>query len=665
MSSTFQVLFNSCGERIVEATCFTYESLGKSQIRLLKLFPGKKGDELLCELEQTSLQKAPKYLALSYAWGNNVQDRSILVQTDHETWSELMVTSNLLAALVRLRHPSEICYLWVDQVCIAQNDDAEKSLQVQLMDLIYARAKKTVVWLGDDDRYTPLIREMTERLSPRASKFSDISEMNFKDQLAVKNLINIAAFGDGLAKERREAVVQFLGRAWFRRAWVYQEAIVAAEVEVYCGEFCVSFDILARMVLAAYYLAKIERDGIWCKQIKKSKGFGPLRAIWYDREQYHERNILEPLDFLHILWRARKYLEASKPEDMVYSFLAFDDLSCDHKIKADYMISSQEAYTKLACSMIKSRKSLDILQCVVATKHPKPVGPINIPLPHLPSWVPDWSNRRFSGGAPILCPGMPHHFDACRGRQHDWIHGDPQNSNILHVKGHIIDGIHTIIAHDCEDSTYFKESLRQVLKLDALIMLLGDKLNRVADELDRPRTDQENSSNPKHNRDPKIHPRRKYDDIPATALRTLLADGSFGRVQPIERQRSIGPKKVEHSMSELLRVYYAEGNRLFDPENTKDAILHRYIRDTGTVAEGKRPFLTHHLDIGLGFLNFRKGDLVVILYGSKAPCVLRRKSHQSKEYRFMGHCYLDGWMYGDNPRRYKWWEKEAKMFALV
>jgi len=38
---------------------------------------------------------------------------------------------------------------------------------------------------------------------------------------------------------------------------------------------------------------------------------------------------------------------------------------------------------------------------------------------------------------------------------------------------------------------------------------------------------------------------------------------------------------------------------------------------------------------------------------------LRRKTHQSKEYRFMGQCYLDGWMYGDNPRNYRWWEKEG------
>jgi hypothetical protein len=136
------------------------------------------------------------------------------------------------------------------------------SQQVQLMDKIYARAEKAVVWLGDDDRDTPLIREMSERRLPWASKLGDISQIHLMDQLAVNDLIDVASFGAGQANERREAVVRFLGRAWFRRAGVYQEAVVAAEVEVYCGEFCVSFDILARMVLATYYLTRVEKDGV-------------------------------------------------------------------------------------------------------------------------------------------------------------------------------------------------------------------------------------------------------------------------------------------------------------------------------------------------------------------------------------------------------------------
>ena len=97
------------------------------------------------------------------------------------------------------------------------------------------------------------------------------------------------------------------------------------------------------MVLATYYLTRVEKDGVWCEKIKKRKGFGRYEQFGtIASNMYHKRNRSEPLDFLHILWRARKYLEALNLGDTVYSFLAFDDFSCDHKIKADYMISPHE-----------------------------------------------------------------------------------------------------------------------------------------------------------------------------------------------------------------------------------------------------------------------------------------------------------------------------------
>jgi hypothetical protein len=188
-----------------------------------------------------------------------------------------------------------------------------------------------------------------------------------------------------------------------------------------------------------------------------------LQAFWYDREQYHDR---KRLDFLHILWRARKYVEASRPVDMVYSFLAFDDLTKEFKVRVDYKIHPREIFRNLASSMIKSSQSLQILQRVVATQVPKIAETANVLPRELPSWVPDWSNRRFSGGTPILCPGIPYHFEACRGNKHIWIEGDPHNSNTLYAKGHIIDMIYTVIPNYSEANTYLKMSLRQVLKVE-------------------------------------------------------------------------------------------------------------------------------------------------------------------------------------------------------
>jgi len=59
----------------------------------------------------------------------------------------MLVTSNLPLFL------EEICttnlgFLWIDAICINQNDNAEKSVQVQRMDLIYSNATQVIAWLG-------------------------------------------------------------------------------------------------------------------------------------------------------------------------------------------------------------------------------------------------------------------------------------------------------------------------------------------------------------------------------------------------------------------------------------------------------------------------------------------------------------------------------------
>lgn len=38
--------------------------------------------------------------------------------------------------------------IWIDALCINQDDDEEKGIQVQMMDRIFQEAKRVAVWLG-------------------------------------------------------------------------------------------------------------------------------------------------------------------------------------------------------------------------------------------------------------------------------------------------------------------------------------------------------------------------------------------------------------------------------------------------------------------------------------------------------------------------------------
>jgi hypothetical protein len=64
-------------------------------------------------------------------------------------WARFYVRPNLHSALQRLRsYERRHIYLWVDAICIDQNNNPERSIQVTKMAEIYNRASNVCVWLG-------------------------------------------------------------------------------------------------------------------------------------------------------------------------------------------------------------------------------------------------------------------------------------------------------------------------------------------------------------------------------------------------------------------------------------------------------------------------------------------------------------------------------------
>lgn len=63
---------------------------------------------------------------------------------------ECTVTKNLGAALQKLRLPDGARKIWIDALCINQDDVLERNEQVRLMGEIYSRCSRVIVWLGQD-----------------------------------------------------------------------------------------------------------------------------------------------------------------------------------------------------------------------------------------------------------------------------------------------------------------------------------------------------------------------------------------------------------------------------------------------------------------------------------------------------------------------------------
>jgi hypothetical protein len=180
---------------------YHYSSLspGAYSIRLLRLMPNNPNSpektEIHCELFEYSLQDVGTsnhlYEALSYTWGGDKKPCSITVGEQN-----LNVTQNLHAALLRLRGCSLERIIWVDAICINQDDLTERGQQVQRMAQIYSKAARVLVWLGETAPYCDIALE-TIRIAA-------------EDKMT--------AYSND--KEIQPAIFALLGREWFQRIWV-------------------------------------------------------------------------------------------------------------------------------------------------------------------------------------------------------------------------------------------------------------------------------------------------------------------------------------------------------------------------------------------------------------------------------------------------------------
>jgi hypothetical protein len=183
--------------------------LGPGSIRLLRIMPYEnesiEAAEIQCELFEYSLRDPGKgthlYEALSYTWSGQKKPRSISINKQY-----LAITENLHAALLRLRDPFFERIIWVDAVCINQEDLEEQGHQVQLMAKIYSKATRVLIWLGKTADNSDIA---LERIRIAAESESTNSLNN---------------------KTTQHAIFELLQRPWFQRIWVSRLATLNAQI---------------------------------------------------------------------------------------------------------------------------------------------------------------------------------------------------------------------------------------------------------------------------------------------------------------------------------------------------------------------------------------------------------------------------------------------------
>jgi hypothetical protein len=205
----------------------TYTPLDTStySIRLCRLLPGIDGSPIRCELEHVDIcsyedlkndairaRFGSDFYTLSYTWGSDDNPRWIRLND-----KPFIVLNNLLEALKGIREDDQALLIWIDAICIDQQNIAERNKQVSFMAYIYQCSKKTIVWLGPDSG---------------------------KVHALVGNVRHSEFDYDNLPEAVSSAIDDLEARQYWSRAWVIQEFLSAEEIDARCGRLKLSFEAL-------------------------------------------------------------------------------------------------------------------------------------------------------------------------------------------------------------------------------------------------------------------------------------------------------------------------------------------------------------------------------------------------------------------------------------
>jgi len=302
------------------------DRLGYDQIRLLKLHPGSGTMDLRCTLiiraastpryadhpePGLTLKVAEPYDALSYYWGPKRGGFFIEVLAGSEA-HRIAITPNLEAALRQLRSEQTYRLLWVDALCIDQEDENEKSSQIGKMSQIYNGAEHVRVWLG-----------VEEGDSAKAMEF-------------VKKCLDLDDFDrlvrDSFASKEWAALSALMRRPWFNRRWIIQEIALAKRATLHCGKDSVPWrefaDVISLLERNQYEIRQLFRESTAFRNHPDYFGdlteLGAVRLVSAAENLFRKSEdgrIMEKVRSLEALMSSLSAFEASEPRDTVYAIL--------------------------------------------------------------------------------------------------------------------------------------------------------------------------------------------------------------------------------------------------------------------------------------------------------------------------------------------------------
>lgn len=550
-------------------------------------------------------------------------------------------------------------FVWIDALCINQDDDDERSTQVNLMGSIYKSAQSVVVWLGRETEDTETASKIISKLANDKLEekwkhyFGSDDESGQRDMLDTINEQSFSMLGVSENTDAEwDSLAAFLQLKWFHRSWIIQEIVLAQKILIFCGKYQIQWEELWRasrfLIYSSWSLRLAERTNAEFPLAQGPEAWTLARGAIKHGGAALALNCLG-VQTIHV-----RPTQTTDPRDKIYSLLGFTAPPMFTKdpaatLVADYKKSVQRVYTEAARAILLDSENLLGL-CLIEEKSERTT-------PGLPSWVPDYNTR---GGrpAPLSSIGrlaengaltfyrasgsFPRHLSfplgenpilQTSGHEFDSISRTTSSNNDLHIiGGHFVDWLDLILSLP---EIYLTNQRRSEVFWRTLIADVGN-----------------------HESPAPIRIEGYFKKFLFLQLsRYFMPDGPRSIPKQIAFQEHA--KKMDRLgfwPSDEEQKRYGVESQLAEKEHQP---FDEFQNNFRIIYSWRRLFLTSKGFLGVGAQELRTGDSIWILPGSGVPFVLRKL--ESGNHQLIGDAYVHGIMQGEVVDSEDWRLQDLKL----
>lgn len=449
---------------------------------------------------------------------------------------------------------------------------------------IYARARRVIVWLGDDENGSEMAMQV---LQEYATAFPDVRD----ESKALYVAEDRRQFLRGQNKQTWSALIDLFDRPYFKRRWILQELASGKSVDVFCGGGSIPWSALAGLMTVSAQTDIFDK----LEGADRESFFWSFNVVGIREVVAFDSSHSSMLQVFHFAQRQR----CTEKVDSLLSLIGILPQEYQASSLAAGVYDYHQPYWAVFLRFGKSALQFSLHPLALA-------GACKTRHPCLPSWCPDFTSRLIhmdstdshflaGSGKPVLGGYPTDQFLRCRGFQVGIVLDKVDVRDLPKNRGH-----------------YTQTGSRKILSWERECRNLAQRASPCSET--------------------------ELDDI---LSRVLARDNR--RLVPEAEHRDVG--EIWGELYSLWKQAHWKNVETGDSRILSMGIVAKY--DLSVLFSGKETTFFATVQGRLGFSNrkIQPKDVVYVLYGGNAPFVLRPNPNDNTM-QLIGDAYLDGVMFG-------------------